>query len=528
MIAQGSATTSAPAARPTRWWSVPWHPVAVPVAFILTVWSTASAQPVWLIRPLVATLAAVLLLTLTLATLLGDRDRGAIASSAIVVALVVDDLRVSALLTAFAGLIVAHGLLTPRRTWRVGPFISRALSILGAALVGVTVLTAGVAGQLTAAVDDLGDDLERSRPSSALDPSAPDIYVILLDGYPGDDAASLAPGFDADAFPSALEARQFDVQRHSRTNYLVTRLVLASMLNGRHINDMAGLTPQRLGSIDARALSRRIDDAVLLQVLHEHGYEHLAVASGWSHLGPRRVDRLVEPPQLNEFEVVLLRVSGVGNILAALTPDVLSDQRRARLDETLRAGASIAAEPHARPRFVWIHVPSPHPPAVFSSDGRPVNGSPDSEIGTMDEAAMSPEATIERTFEFTTYVGARTVELVDSILAAADEPPVIIIVSDHGPGIDFNAQDPLGSDLNDRTSNFLAILSPGQPGLFPPGTTPVNVLPRVLNAYLGTSLPLQPDTVWAWPTGESILDLVPVDRGSLAGRDAKPLAGAGR
>ena len=511
MTPPGSAITDTSALRPMRRWSIPWHPVAVPVAFILTVWTTASAQPVWLVRPLIATLATVMLLTLALATLLGDRDRGAIASSAIVVALVVDDPRVSALLVMFAGLVVANGLLSRGRAWRLGPVITRALSILAAALVAVTLFSAAVAGQFTAAIEDFGADLGRSRPAAHRVPAPPDIYVILLDGYPGDDAASLAPDFDADAFPTALEARQFDVQRHSRTNYLVTRLVLASMLNGRHINEMVDLTPQRLASIDARAISRRIDDAALLGVLHEHGYEQLFVASGWSHLGPRRVDRLVEPPQLNEFEVVLLRVTGIGNILAALTPDVLSDQARARLDETMRAGASIAAERHDRPRLVFVHVPSPHPPAVFSGDGRSVNGSPQSEIGTIDVHAMPRAERIQRTYEFSTYVGARTVELVDSILAAHDEPPVIVIVSDHGPGIDFDGQDPLGSDLDDRTSNFLAILSPGRPALFPPGTTPVNVLPRVINAYLGTSLPLQPDTVWAWRTGSSVLDLVPLD-----------------
>ena len=520
MTSHGAAFSAAPLARPARRWNIPWHPVAVPVAFIFTVWSTASAQPVWLVRPLLATVATVLILTLALTTLLGDRDRGALASSALVVALVVDDLRVSALLAVVAVLIVAHGLLSRGRSTRLGPLLTRALSVLGAALLAVTLLSAGLAGSLTAAAEDYGHDLDRSGPANAVDPSAPDIYVILLDGYPGDDAAALAPEFDADAFPESLEARHFDVQRGSRTNYLVTRLVLASMLEGRHINQMEGLGPQRLASLDARALSRRIDDASLLHVLHEHGYEQVFVAAGWSHLGPRRVDRLVEPPQLNEFEVVLLRVSGIGRILATLTPNLLSDQARARLDETMAVASSIAAEPHDRPRFVFVHVPAPHNPAVFASDGRPVNGSPQSEIGTMDVPVMSREARIERTYEFSAYVGARTVELVDDILAAEDEPPVIVIMSDHGPGIDFDVSDPLGSDLDDRTSNFLAILSPGKPDLFPPGTTPVNVLSRVLNAYLGTALPLQPDTVWAWPTGSSVLELVAVDRSSLLGRAA--------
>src|SRR4029079_14463170 len=77
----------------------------------------------------------------------------------------------------------------------------------------------------------------REPMAAAYDPAAPDIYVILRDGYPGDDAAELDPLFDADAFPDALEDRGFDVQRHSRSNYLLTRLTLATMFGNDHVAD---------------------------------------------------------------------------------------------------------------------------------------------------------------------------------------------------------------------------------------------------------------------------------------------------
>jgi hypothetical protein len=112
-------------------------------------------------------------------------------------------------------------------------------------------------------------------------------------------------------------------------------------------------------------------------------------------------------------------------------------------------------------------------------------------------------------------VADRTVQLVDRIMATSAREAVVVIFSDHGTDIGFNAADPLASDLNERSSVFLAVRSPGRPGLLPPGTTPIGVLPRILNAYLGTALPIRPDTLWGWPRNGSLLDAVPIDLEAL-------------
>ena len=108
-----------------------------------------------------------------------------------------------------------------------------------------------------------------------------------------------------------------------------------------------------------------------------------------------------------------------------------------------------------------------------------------------------------------TYTANLTVAAVDQILASADSPPVIIVFSDHGPGTEFDPSKPLESDLVERSSNILAVYSPGHAGLFASPTTPVNILPRVFNAYLGTTIPEQADTTFAWR--DSRLDTLAVD-----------------
>jgi hypothetical protein len=93
-------------------------------------------------------------------------------------------------------------------------------------------------------------------------------------------------------------------------------------------------------------------------------------------------------------------------------------------------------------------------------------------------------------------------------LAKSARPPVIVVMSDHGGR----------SDLSDRAEmlrSFFVARTPGYPGLLPEDMTPVNLLPRLLNAYVGVDLPLATETSY-WTDLEETssrgrLDLVPID-----------------
>jgi uncharacterized protein (DUF1786 family) len=72
---------------------------------------------------------------------------------------------------------------------------------------------------------------------------------------------------------------------------------------------------------------------------------------------------------------------------------------------------------------------------------------------------------------------------VREIQAQSAKPPVIVIFSDHG----------LRNDPTDRDEMFRSILlaaTPGRPGVFPDVASPVNILPRLRNAYTGAAVPL--------------------------------------
>ncbi len=91
-----------------------------------------------------------------------------------------------------------------------------------------------------------------------------------------------------------------------------------------------------------RLLRSTLEDSVVLRALGDAGYERIAISSGWAEVGPRRVDRLIEPPQITEFEVGLLRGSAVGALVDLVARDFHSQQIRERIDTTLREAAGLA------------------------------------------------------------------------------------------------------------------------------------------------------------------------------------------
>jgi len=495
-----------------RWWLIPWYPAAFPIAFILFMWSGTGIEPIWVLRPMALAVGFTLALTFALAFILRDRDRGALAATCFVVALALANVLAAVAVVLVGLFVMVEGLVNRGIDWQFGRTATRALSALGAALILVVVITCVQQGSVAGAVEDIQLRLARQPTAASYDPAAPDIYLVLLDGYPGDDAAQLEPSFDADAFPQQLKERGFDVQRHSRSNYLYTRLTLATMFGNSHVVDDPALAPPfGPAAADNRRLRRFSDQGPIIRLLGDAGYERITTPSAALDLGLYGVDRVIPHAGLHEFEFGLLKITAAGRLVDTLAPQFIATESRANLTGVIDAAKLIAAETHDRPRFVYAHVMAPHPPFLFDADGIPTGDSvlSDSFVEPANEGRSAIR--VSATFSYATYASREAIGIVDAILTDERADPVIVVMSDHGTETGFNGRDPFGSDLNERTSNFLAVRTPGHPHLLPPGTTPINVLPRILNAYIGANLPYHSDTTWAWDAGHSVLDAVEVD-----------------
>ena len=162
-------------------------------------------------------------------------------------------------------------------------------------------------------------------------------------------------------------ARGFELAPDARSNYVTTRLTLPAVFASAHLLDIPSLRQPGTRQGDAHVLREATESGVVLSTLGAAGYERIAVASGYGEIGPRRVDRLIVPPQIGEFEASLLRSTMVGRIVDFLAPNAAASEKHERVEATFQEAALLAREPHDRPRFVFVHVPGPHGPWVVDA-----------------------------------------------------------------------------------------------------------------------------------------------------------------
>jgi len=449
---------------------------------VLNAWAESSIHYEHLFRPLVAAAAISIIVTLAMMLLAGDRDLGALAAFAVTLAAISSNQLIGLALLLLALFVVP---LARLGTIHSGPMISRVAATFGVALLVVNVvMNAAVSGP------SIAEDLRRTAGPAGPNGAGPDIYVILLDGYPGSFAAKvLDPGWDRERFPSELAGRGFQVLPESRSNYVRTDLTLASMFAMRHV------TPA--DDDGASALRWMVDGGTAVRLLREHGYATVSVSSGFAPVDIHTADRRVAPVELAELDVSFLRSTNAGKLLSVISPDLVSAQQRGRIEAVFRA-VETEAGGAGRPQFVFAHVPAPHGPWVYAGDGA---SRTDTIRGFYSDApdvrGISRDEAISRLFDQTTYVGDRALRAIDRILER-DPRAVVVVFSDHGPGIDYHGADLSASDLDERTSNIIAVRSPDGVLTLPPGTTPVNLFPLLFNSYLGTQIPTVDDRSYTW------------------------------
>jgi hypothetical protein len=463
------------------------YPAALPAAYVYSAWADSSIHHVHLLVPLLAVVVVSAALAAGLAALAGSQHLGSLAAAVLGLAAITSNAAAGVALCGLAALMVVIGRVGDVQ---VGPTITRVATTIAALFAILAVATS--ADRVWPRIQADFDPALRELPAAA---AGPDIYVILLDGYPGSRAAaSYDPSWDWSAFPESLEARGFEVLADSRSNYTRTDLAMASLFGMRHVTPLDP-TP---GASSLRSL---LDRGPARQAIRAAGYEMTAISSGFAFVDVHSADRYIDPSEVGEFELALLRSTNAGRLLTLLVPDFAAEQQRRRIQSTFVALEGLAAEDGGRPRLTFAHVPAPHGPFVYRADGAALNeGLPAFYNYSPTVRGITRAETITRSLDQATFTADRTLRALDRILGA-DPSAVIAVFSDHGPGVDFHQEDPFGGGLEERVSNLMALRAPGDGPRLVAGTTPVNLLPLLFNAYLGTEIPFVADDTFAWPAG---------------------------
>jgi hypothetical protein len=512
-------TTSAP-----RWIL---HPTLLAAAFVLEVALANQVDPPGFVRSLLVALVAATALTLLAWALTRDRWLGGLIATGLILAA----LSFRPLAAAWAigrdtigpgGAVVVLGLalvlalavpawLLVRARHGAAPIRGPATSVLNrlSAVLVIVVVIWRVVPDVPGAVADL----TRARPTVEVAPpneALPDIYMILMDGYPRTDVLATRLEIDNSAFLDELRGLGFEVATASRSNYTFTQMTLATMFQMRHVDaipTLAGLIGT--SGAHASALRNAMIGGPVWAALRVAGYRIVVSHPGYEHAALRGpADRFLDHGELTDLERDLLARTWLLDLLAVPLPDIFAGPQHDRILNGFEDLAELAREEHTQPIFTWMHIPAPHLPLVLDAGGGTLPLEPRRFDPPTVEGFGMTDAQLHAAYGAElSYLDDRLLAVIRTIRASTADgrpEPVIVIFSDHGYYYD-------PADLQARFGNFLAASTPGAPGLLGGSPTAVNYFPLLLNRYLGTEFALSEDRYFVSGGTRRLLEMVEIE-----------------
>ena len=363
----------------------------------------------------------------------------------------------------------------------------------------------------TSAIPMLASDLnlEKGR--------APDIYVIVLDGYARQDVLEKIYKHDNSEFIARLQKRGFYVANDNHSNYIQTAYSMASFWNMEYIQ------PWDSSSEYAQYLFEPIQNNRVFRSLDEIGYTTVSIEGGLHYTEIKKADVYLSTSlPLNNFEMLLLMDSpleSLSDVFDLGLPLNTYKTHRQRIRYQLDTLKKIPSEVQG-PKIVYSHILAPHPPFVFDENG---NIREHQNPFTLAEGPAHQSSVDEYWIgyrEQVRFANREIIKVIDDILLKSETPPVILVMGDHGPASMFNwtMEDP--GCIWERTSNLYAILLPEHQnhGTVYASISPVNTFRVIFNTYFGTDLPLLEDRSYMMSWQQPTLNVDVTDtRGSHSG-----------
>ena len=317
----------------------------------------------------------------------------------------------------------------------------------------------------------------------------PDVYYFVLDMYTREDLMKSAYDYDNSGFLKELEARGFYVAQCSQSNYTRTELSMASTLNMSYLQGLDKKFVRE--SIGRLRLWDALKHNAVRYNLEQMGYQTVSYSTGyaWSELDD--ADVFLTPPPfasgMTEFETLFLQTTLLGEAqgLGWFDADqIMAQNYRDRHMLVFNSMADVVNMPG--PQFVYVHIILPHPPFVFGPDGEYTDPA-----DFWNEKKMYPREEFEIGYENqVTFLNQKMLEMLDTILAGSETPPIIILQGDHGPWSQPNPQ---------HFYILNAYHLPGHNDELYPTISPVNTFRIVFNDYFGGKYDMLEDVSYYSP-----------------------------
>lgn len=365
-------------------------------------------------------------------------------------------------------------------------------NIFGTAAVVIPLMIAGQHTYIAIAIEKVVELKHESLPTAgkAAVKEPPDIYWILPDTYARGDILADVFDFDNEPFLEDLRERGFSISPEAVSNYSTTALSVASVLNMDYMQNLID------GNVEDSSnwwLSRRlINENRLGRFLKAHGYTTYSVATQYDNISWPSDNHVSRWWFLNDFEWNLLGRTPIQALSRMAGKSVLHEHHRARTRFALDWAGEAAELPG--PKFVFVQVVTPHPPFIFGPEGEAVNPPwPYSWAEGLAFNWMQPGATkrdyIDGFRGQVQYINQRLIETIDRIQARSKQPPVIVVMSDHGPASGEWKSDLARPEIIERFGILSALSLPRvDPDAVPANLSAVNTFRLILNQYFDANL----------------------------------------
>lgn len=253
--------------------------------------------------------------------------------------------------------------------------------------------------------------------------NSPDVYLILADEYAGNQELKELFKFNNNKFLQGLRNRGFHVVENSISNYNHTVYSMASLLNMGYIDNIKPVA----NNGDIYACRNLIRNSKVFNFFSEKGY---AIYNN-SFFKILNIQPLVENGVLPSIEDIIEAQSFTSRVRHDIGFNFLSETQ---ISNTINATRNrniktVVQTIHDikiklnRPKFVYTHLIMPHYPYYYDSVGRLIPTQLITENFKMNRSAY---------VENLKYSNTVFLRLIDIIRANSKQPPIIIIMSDHG------------------------------------------------------------------------------------------------
>ncbi len=332
--------------------------------------------------------------------------------------------------------------------------------------------------------------------------SLPNVYYIILDGYPRNDVLKKHLDFDNSEFINFLKQREFYVAENSYSNYSLSSTSIPATMNMNYINfltDELGEDSRSYDPLLGKDFGLYADNQVIKNFksmgykvakvgsvpmyLHEMPLADLSLCYKSIHLMDNRL-----------FDTVA-RTSMIGYFIERWSEDLQRQIIICAFEELPKISSY-----YEEPVFVWSHIISPHFPSIFGANGEPVT--PGESLLVMNnphvfEGTDSSWNIKQQFLQQLQFANKKSMEFVDKILEN-EKQSIIIIQSDHGSAFDVDLDDPTDDDVHQRLSNINAIYFPDEKPreILMNDQTNVNTFRIVFNSYFGSDYDILEDKIY--------------------------------